>query len=80
MILVFNLSIWYGDAERLKVIGIRIGEMILKYSWFYNSKPIGKPITLELNDGDFYIMSEKATGNDWKLRSKLRVVHGATVP
>ena len=45
--------------------------MILKYSWYHNSKPIGKPVILELNDGDLYIMSEKATGNDWKRKNIL---------
>ena len=68
---------FHGDAERLKVIGVRIGAMVLIYSWFYNSKPIGKPIKLELKDGDLYIMSEKATGNDWKYRSKVTLRHAA---
>ena len=36
-----------------------------------------KPIDIKLNHGDIYIMSEKATGYDWKQRSKVRVVHAA---
>ena len=68
---------FHGDAERKKVIGLRIGEMILKFSWFYNCKPIGKPFNLELNDGDLYIMCEKATGNDWKKKSKVTLRHAA---
>ena len=68
---------FHGDAERKKVIGLRIGDMILKFIWFYNSKIIGKPFILELNDGDLYIMSEKATGNDWKCGSKVTLRHAA---
>ena len=36
-----------------------------------------KQVSLSVNHGDIYIMSEKATGYDWKKRSKVRVVHGA---
>lgn len=67
---------FHGDAERKKVIGLRIGDMTLKFSWFVNNKPIGRPLNLELNDGDLYIMSEKTTGNDWK-RRKVTLRHAA---
>ena len=36
-----------------------------------------KPIDLLVKHGDMYIMSEKATGNDWRRRSRVRVVHAA---
>ena len=62
---------YHGDAERKKVVGARIGEMNLKFNWFYKSKPIGKPINIELEDGDLYIMSEKTVGNDWKKKIML---------
>jgi hypothetical protein len=33
---------FHGDAERIKVIAIRLGEsMPLHYQWFQNSKPVG---------------------------------------
>ena len=60
----------HSDCERLKVIGIRLGAtMPLCYNWFLDNQPIGTKCTLQLNNGDIYIMSEKATGNDWKKRS-----------
>ncbi|AGF84974.1 hypothetical protein QJ854_gp808 [Moumouvirus goulette] len=69
---------YHGDSERRKVIGVRIGKTIpLVYQWYYQSKPIGEPIIFELGDGDIYIMSEKATGNDWKYKNKYTLRHAA---
>jgi len=59
---------YHGDGERRKVFAIRIGashEMPLYYQWFKNSEPVGYRIKLVLNDGDMYVMSEKAVGFDW---------------
>lgn len=60
----------HGDAERLKVLGIRLGNqpMNLCYRWYQNSKykDIGKFFEIMLNPGDIYIMSEVSTGNNWK--------------
>jgi hypothetical protein len=68
----------HGDSERFVVIGLRFGHtMSLCYHWFHHSKPIGTKKTLMLNDGDFYIMSEKATGNDWKRRTIPTLRHSA---
>ena len=69
---------WHGDSERKKVIGLRLGCSIpLKYKWYFKSKSIGESYTIDLNDGDIYIMSEKATGYDWKYRSKYTLRHCA---
>lgn len=68
---------YHGDTERKKVVGARIGEMNLKFNWFYKSKPIGKPINIELEDGDLYIMSEKTVGNDWKKKNNVTLRHSA---
>jgi hypothetical protein len=69
---------FHGDAERKIVIAVRLGESIpLHYQWFYESKPVGKRVVLELNHGDIYIMSEKATGNDWKKKKCLTLRHAA---
>tara|TARA_B110001452_G_scaffold248841_1_gene235910 strand:- start:285 stop:989 length:705 start_codon:yes stop_codon:yes gene_type:complete len=58
---------WHGDGERKKVAGMRYGEsMSLCFNWFKDCKPIGKKFETILNSGDIYIMSEKATGNDWR--------------
>jgi hypothetical protein len=69
---------WHGDSERKKVIGFRLGAtMVLKFKWYKNSKSLGNSLTIQLNDGDMYVMSEKATGYDWKYRSKFTLRHCA---
>lgn len=69
---------YHGDSERKIVIGIRLGAtMNLYYQWYHESNPIGKKLTLKLNHGDIYIMSEKAIGTDWKCRSKITLRHAA---
>ena len=69
---------WHGDKERRKVIALRIGATIpLKYQWFHKSKSIGDIFSIELNDGDMYVMSEKAVGYDWMLSSKYTLRHCA---
>ena len=69
---------YHGDGERKKVIGIRLGTTIpLVYQWFVNSKPVGCPIEINFNHGDIYIMSEKATGNDWKKKKIHTLRHAA---
>lgn len=69
---------WHGDKERRKVIALRIGATIpLKFQWFHKSKPLGEVCNIELNDGDMYVMSEKAVGYDWMLSSKYTLRHCA---
>lgn len=70
----------HGDAERRKVIAFRLGEtMKLHFTWFFKSKHIGKTLELSLDDGDMYIMSEKAVGNDWKRRNIYTLRHAAGI-
>ena len=58
---------YHGDAERMKVIAVRMGESLpLYYVWYENSKPISDRIRIDLGHGDIYFMSQKATGQDWK--------------
>jgi len=67
-----------GDSERKKVIAIRLGEsMPLYFQWFLNNKPVGHKIKLKLNHGDLYIMSEYATGYNWKKKFILTLRHAA---
>ena len=71
---------FHGDAERKIVICVSLGNSsTLRYCWRKpgNSLLFGKPIDIQVNHGDIYIMSEKATGYDWKSRSKYRLVHAA---
>lgn len=69
---------FHGDTERRKVIGIRLGAKFpLHYQWFYYGKPIGDRFILEPEHGDFYVMSDKATGYDWKKKSLTTLRHAA---
>ena len=68
---------WHGDAERKIVIALRLGaDLPLHYHWFQRNKPIGDMIKLTLGHGDIYVMSEKATGNDWR-KSKIKTLRHA---
>jgi hypothetical protein len=70
---------YHGDAERTRVICISIGSdnYPMNWHWFLGATPIGEPFEFLLNSGDVYIMSEKATGNDWKKRSIYTLRHAA---
>lgn len=61
---------YHGDTERSKVIGVRFRDSSkycpLIFQWYLEGEKVGEKITIQLNSGDCYIMSEKATGNDWK--------------
>lgn len=57
---------YHGDTERRKVIGLRLGRsMSIHYNWYYNNSPRGKNVSILLNEGDIYCMSEKTVGTDW---------------
>jgi len=69
---------YHGDTERKKVVGVRLGEEFpLRYQWYQRGEKVGESIQFNLGDGDIYIMDEKATGNDWKQKSKLTLRHAA---
>jgi hypothetical protein len=69
---------FHGDTERKIVICARLGAtMPMVYRWFKASKPIGTELKLALNHGDLYVMSEKATGCDMKLRKIPTLRHAA---
>lgn len=69
---------YHGDSERKCVIGVRLGEtMPLCYQWYHQCNPIGTRMKFDLKHGDIYIMSEKATGHDWKKRSMYTLRHAA---
>ncbi len=57
---------YHGDSERKKVIGLRFGGSFpIVWRWFKNNKKVGNDILLDnFSNGDMYIMSEKAVGND----------------
>ena len=70
---------FHGDTERVVVICISIGcdNYPMRWQWFKDGMPVGKPIDIFLNCGDVYVMSEKAVGADWKLKSKYTLRHSA---
>ena len=70
---------FHGDTERVVVICLSIGgfNYPMRWQWFKDGMPVGKPIDIHLNSGDVYIMSEKAVGADWKLKSKYTLRHAA---
>ena len=49
----------------------------MHYQWFHQGTPVGPRAKLLLNHGDFYVMSEKATGFDWKRRKIPTLRHAA---
>lgn len=71
---------FHGDSERKIVVGISLGRtMTLRYCWRApNSSKCHKgPFDFTIEHGDIYVMSEKASGWDWRCRSKYRLVHAA---
>ena len=69
---------FHGDSERKKVIACSLGEeRPIEWQWYYMYKPLGDRIKFKLGNGDMYIMSEKATGNDWKKKNIKTLRHAA---
>lgn len=69
---------YHGDAERRKVVAIRLGEELpLHYQWYYKGEKIGPRVEIVLGHGDLYIMSEKAVGTDWKRKIVPTLRHAA---
>jgi alkylated DNA repair dioxygenase AlkB len=58
---------YHGDTERRKVIGVRLGKpMSMHFQWYYNDRPRSVNISLILQPGDVYCMTEKTVGTDWR--------------
>ena len=69
---------FHGDTERNIVVAFSIGcKTTIKWRWYHKNQQIGIECPIELNDGDMYIMSEKAVGTDWKKSSKYTLRHAA---
>jgi hypothetical protein len=69
---------FHGDGERKRVVGVRLGTPIpLHFHWFKGSRPIGERVVLNLDHGDLYVFSEKASGWDWKRSSVPTLRHAA---
>lgn len=74
---------FHGDGERKRVIAASLADEGVKrkivWNWFLNGKPVGNTFEVFLESGDCYIMSEKASGWDWKKRKILTLRHAAAV-
>lgn len=71
---------YHGDAERRKVVAASLGApRPICWQWYHMFKKIGPRIEFQLNNGDMYIMSEKAIGTDWKKSSKKTLRHAAGI-
>lgn len=72
---------WHGDAERKHVLGARVGpgavNMPLRFQAFYRHEPVGCEVRVEIKSGDVFVLSEKATGYDWRSSSFLTWRHAA---
>lgn len=69
---------WHGDAERRKVIALRLGATIpICYRWYHKSKPVSDKVCKDIYHGDIYVMSDKAVGNDWKKKNIYTLRHSA---
>ena len=67
---------YHGDGERRKVFAMRMGaSMPLYYQWYQRSEPVGPRMKFDLEDGDMYMMGEKAVGFDWLKRNVPTVRH-----
>ena len=71
---------YHGDTERVVVICVTIGgggNYPMRWQWFKKNALQGENMGVSLNDGDVYIMSEKAVGADWKSSSIYTLRHAA---
>lgn len=69
---------FHGDAERRKVIALRLGATLpIHYQWYQRSEAVGTRFSLDINHGDIYMMSAKAVGTDWKKRIIPTLRHAA---
>jgi hypothetical protein len=71
---------YHGDGERKIVVGTCLGKTAtLRFYWRapHSSTAHKPPFDFVVEHGDIYIMSEKASGFDWKMRSRFRLVHAA---
>ena len=74
---------FHGDGERKKVLACSLSDKgvvrEIRWKWFQRSKRVGDEYIVHLNSGDVYVMSEKASGFDWKKRSKVTLRHAAGI-
>ena len=74
---------FHGDGERRKVVAGNFSDAgvvrEINWIWYHKGKRIGERTRVFLENGDMYIMSEKAAGTDWKKRNIPTLRHAAAV-
>jgi alkylated DNA repair dioxygenase AlkB len=71
---------YHGDSERKRVVCCSLGDStVLRFYWRRpRESDVGSEVfEFPIQHGDIYIMSEKASGYDWRMRSRYRLVHAA---
>lgn len=70
---------YHGDAERRRVVGVRLGEsgFPLVFRWHKGGGRIGEATRLDLAPGDVYAMSDVAVGWDWRRSTVPTLRHAA---
>ena len=69
---------YHGDTQRKVVIGVRLGRsMPLCYQWYKQFQKVGDRVSLMLDHGDLFFMTDKAAGGDWKRPSIYTLRHAA---
>lgn len=67
---------YQGDTKGKMVIGINPGKTVtMCFQWFLRGKAIGQNLRVSIPTGSLYMMSEKATGHDWKKSNILTLRH-----
>ena len=67
---------FHGDEEKRRIVCIRLGvAMPIHFQWLYNDLAVGDRMTFEIENGDVYLMSEKAVGADWLEENLFTLTH-----
>lgn len=71
----------HGDGERRMVVGLRLGATFpLHFQWYLQGSPVGLKKTIQLSNGDLYVMSDVAVGWNWLKRTVPTLRHSAGFP
>lgn len=74
---------FHGDGERRKIVAGNFCDpgvvREINWIWYHNGVRIGNRTRVFLENGDMYIMSEKAAGTDWKRKIVPTLRHAAAV-
>jgi len=49
----------------------------LVFQWYQRSKPVSEHVVIPLHHGDIYVMTTRATGNNWRQTKQPTLRHAA---